>query len=149
MARSRGGSGGRGIAGVRGGAGLFQTVRNPANAALVFRNRTITVLRGTVADEFGDVSDVGQPLHTGIPAALAEKTDVVYDAATQREQVIRSVTCIVPNWADIIDSDTLQDEATGYYYIVLGIEARPGIGYYPPDKILSLKMRSAVTIASD
>ena len=30
MARSRGGSGGNGVAGVRGGAGLFQTTRNPA-----------------------------------------------------------------------------------------------------------------------
>lgn len=148
-ARTSGSGGGRGVAGSASGAGLFQIARNPVPAALVFRNRSITVMRGTAVNEFGDRTNVGTPLYTGIPAALAETKDIVYDAATQREQVIRGVTCVVPNWADVQDSDTLMDEATGSFYMVEGIEARPGIGVYPPDKILSLKMRSGVTIASD
>ena len=120
-----------------------------SGALLKFRNRSCTVLRGTAVNAFGDPSDVGQILYTGIPVAIAETTDVVFDAATQREQVIRTITCVVPNWADVQDSDTLQDEATGFFYIVERIEARPGPGYYPADKILGLRMRSGVTIASD
>jgi hypothetical protein len=120
-----------------------------SGAVLKVRNRSITVMRGTAVNRFGDRSNVGTPLYTGIPAAIAEVTETVFDAATQRPQEIRSITCVVPNWADVQDSDTLQDEFTGYFYIVLGQEARPGIGVYPPDKLLSLKMRSGVTIASD
>jgi len=118
-------------------------------ALLKVRNRSLTILRGTAVNAFGDLNDVGEVLHTGIPAAIAETTDVVFDAATQRPQVIRTITCVVPNWADVQDSDTLQDEATGFFYIVERIEARPGPGYYPADKILGLRMRSGVTISSD
>ena len=64
-------------------------------------------MRGSAVDEFGDESDVGQVKYTGIPAAIAETTDVVFDQATQRPQVIRTITCVVPNWADVIDTDTL------------------------------------------
>jgi hypothetical protein len=116
---------------------------------LAFWNRQITVMRGTEADEFGDETDVGTPFYTGIPAALAETTDVVFDAATQRQQVIRSVTCIVPAWADIVDTDTIQDQFTGYFYLIESIQAEPGIGYYPAPKRLSLRLRSGVSIASD
>jgi hypothetical protein len=107
------------------------------------------VLRGTAVNEFGDANNVGTPLYTGIPAAIAETTDVVFDQATQRPQVIRSITCVVPNWADIIDTDTLFDPATGWYYVIESQEARPGPGYYPADKLLKLRMRSGVTIAGN
>ena len=100
-------------------------------------------------DSLGDASDVGTPLYTGIPAALAEVNETVFDAATQRLSTIRDIKAVVPGWADIISSDTLQDPATGWYYIVLSIENEPGIGYYPPRKLLSLKERSGVSVASD
>lgn len=120
-----------------------------ATALLKFRNRRINTYRGVAYDELGDPSDVGALHLTGVPVAIAETTDTVFDAATMRQQIVRTITCVAPNWADIIDSDTLQDEATGFFYIVESIEARPGPGYYPPDKLLTLRMRSGVTIASD
>ena len=112
-------------------------------------NRQMNTFRGLTANAYGDLSDVGVPYLTGVQAALGETTDTVFDAATQRQQIIRSVTCTVPNWADVIDTDTLQDSFTGYYYLIEAIEAQPGIGYYPPPKILTLRMRSGVTIGSD
>lgn len=118
-------------------------------AVLKFMNRRLTVYRGMVVDEFGDESDVGTALYTAIPAAIAEISETVYDAATQRPQTIRAVKCRVPGWADIQASDTIQDELTAYFYIVLSLEAEPSVGYYPPFKILDLKMRSGITIASD
>ena len=138
---SRGGPGRAGAPSVPAGAG--------ANAALRFMNRRLSVLRGTSVDSLGDASDVGTPLYTGIPAALAEVNETVFDAATQRLSTIRDIKAVVPGWADIISSDTLQDPATGWYYIVLSIETEPGIGYYPPRKLLSLKERSGVSVASD
>jgi hypothetical protein len=120
-----------------------------SGALLKFRNRQCSVLRGTAVNEFGDVSDVGQILYTGIPVSIAEVTDVVFDAATQREQVIRTITCVAPNWADIQDGDTLYDPSNSNFFIVEGIQGRPGPGYFPPDKLLKLRMRSGVTIASD
>ena len=119
-----------------------------APSLLRFRNRSISVMRGTSADAFGDLSDVGQPYLTGIPAAIAETTDVVFDQATQRPQIIRTITCVLPNWADIIDTDTLYDPATGYYYLIESQQARPGPGYYPADRILTLRMRSGISLAS-
>jgi hypothetical protein len=143
MARTRTASGGPGKAGapsVRTGSG--------SGTVLKYMNRRISTYRGTSVDGFGDVSDVGSPLYTGIPAAIAEISEVVFDAATQRQSTIRSVRGAVPGWADIISSDTLQDPATGCYYIVLSLEAEPGIGYYPPRKLLELKERSGVSIQS-
>jgi hypothetical protein len=107
------------------------------------------VLRGTAVNEFGDASDVGQVKYTGIPVSIEETTDVVFDAATQREQIIRTITCVAPNWADIQDGDTLYDPSNGNFFIVESIQGRPGPGYFPPDKLLKLRMRSGITLASD
>jgi hypothetical protein len=148
MARARSaGSNGGGLAGaaaLRGGTGTSGT-----NVVLKFRNRAINTYRGVAANAYGDLSDVGTLYLTGVPAAIAETTDVVFDAATQRQQIIRTVTCVLSAWVDVIDTDTLEDPFTGFYYMITSLEARPGIGYYPADKILSLRLRSGVSISSD
>jgi len=120
-----------------------------SGALLKFRNRAVSVLRGTAVNEFGDASDVGQVKYTGIPVSIEETTDIVFDAATQREQIIRTITCVAPNWADIQDGDTLYDPSNGNFFIVESIQGRPGPGYFPPDKLLKLRMRSGITLASD
>jgi hypothetical protein len=148
MARARSaGSNGGGLAGaaaLRGGTGT-----SGANVVLKFRNRLATTYRGTEANAYGDESDVGITYLTDVPVAIAETTDVVFDAATQRQQTVRSITAVFPAWADIIDTDTVQDTTTGYFYEIESMQARPGIGYYPADKIVSLRMRSGVSISSD
>jgi hypothetical protein len=144
VARTRTASGGPGRAGaasVKAGSG--------GGTVLRYQNRQISSYRGTSVDEFGDLSDVGSPLYTNLPAAIAEVDEVVFDAATQRPQTIRSVKAIVPGWCDIQASDTLQDSFTGWFYIVTSLEAEPGIGYYPARKLLTLKERSGVSVASD
>lgn len=135
--------GGKGLAG-KGGAGS-----SGAAAVLRFRVRQFTVMRGTAANAYGDETDVGNVLYTGVPVAYAETTDTVFDAATQRQQTVRSISAVFPSWADVQDTDTLQDESTGNYYMVESMQERPGIGFYPPDKILALRMRSGVSTGSD
>ena len=55
---------------------------------------------------------------------------------------------MVPDWADILTSDTLMDERTGNYYMIIDIQVQPTLGT-PPDKILTLRWRSGVTPGSD
>ncbi|MCX4750903.1 hypothetical protein OG455_41215 [Kitasatospora sp. NBC_01287] len=136
MARTRTARGGSG--GATGGAG-----------ALRFLNRTITIMRGVEANPYGDLSDVGIPRYTGVQAAIAETSQTYFDAASQRNQIIRAIECIVPAWVDVETTDTLMDESTGYYYMIEGIREQPGIGYYPAPKVLTLRMRSGINVTSD
>jgi hypothetical protein len=109
---------------------------------------TITIMRGTTANRFGDRTDVGTPLHAGVPAALVESSKQVFDRATQRPQTIRTITCVLPSWADVTDADTIRDESTGSYYMVQSIQVQPTLGP-PPDLLLTLRSRSGVTPATD
>jgi hypothetical protein len=136
MARKRVARGGNG--GATGSAGTLK-----------FMNRTITIMRGLQVNLYGDLSDVGIPRYVGVQAALAETEQTYFDAASQRNQIIRSIECHVPAWVDIQTTDTIMDEATGRYYMIEGVREQPGIGYYPAPKILSLRMRSGVNVDSD
>jgi hypothetical protein len=111
-------------------------------------NTTVSVLRGTEVNHYGDKTNVGVPLYTGIPAALVESSKQVFDRASQRHQVIRTTTCVIPDWADILSTDTLVDEASGNAYMVESVTLQPTLGP-PPDKILILRWRSGVSVGSD
>lgn len=115
-------------------------------AVLRFMNRRISVLRGTTVNDWGDKTNVGTPLYTNVPAAIAETAEQSFDPATERPQIIRSIKAAVPGWADIELTDTLLDPATGWYYMPEEIWDEPGIGIYPPRKLMTLRMRSGVTV---
>lgn len=112
-------------------------------------NTTLSVLRGTTVNQYGDKTNVGTPLYTGIPAAAVETAKQSYDRASQRFQTIRTIMCTVPTWADILDTDTLINEATGDAYMVEAIVQQPTLGPPPDFKMLTLRMRSGVSIESD
>jgi hypothetical protein len=112
-------------------------------------NRRVTILRGETANAYGDLSDVGTPYLTGVPAAIAETSQSAFDAATQRLSVIRAIKCIMPGWAGVQETDTLLDPATGWAYMIEDLQQEPGLGYYPPRTILTLRLRSGVTVAGD
>jgi hypothetical protein len=111
-------------------------------------NTTITIMRGTATSRFGDRTDVGTPLHTGVPAALTETSKTVFDRSTARPQTIRTTMCVVQEWTDVTLADTIRDERSGNYYMIESIQEQPTLGP-PPDKILTLRSRSGVTPASD
>ena len=120
-----------------------------ATAVMRVMDRRVTVLRGRDVSPYGDVSDVGRPLYTGIPAAIAEVKQQSFDPATQRPSIIRAIEARVPSWADIETTDTLLDPATGSYYMIEDISAEPGYGLYPPCKRLTLRQRSGVSVAGE
>jgi hypothetical protein len=111
-------------------------------------NTTISVLRGTNVNQYGDKTNVGTPLYTGIPAGLVESSKRSFDRASQRYQVVRTTTCVVPDWADILSSDTLIDETSGNTYMIESVTLQPTLGP-PPDKLLTLRWRSGVSVQSD
>lgn len=113
-------------------------------------NTTLTIMRGTEANAYGDLSDVGAPIYTGVPAAVVESSKVVFDPATQTPRTIRTSTCVVASWVDVLTSDTLLDESTGSYYMINDIQQQPtGPTGIAPDKILTLRWRSGVSAGSD
>lgn len=112
-------------------------------------NRTFTICRGTEVNSHGDLTDVGLPIARGVPGALAEVSHETFDRSSQTRRTIRKVTAKFAAWVDVTDDDTLIDEFTGYAYVIESMQEEPGIGYYPPIKILTLDMRSGVSVASD
>lgn len=135
MARARQARGGSGPSG--------------AGAVLKFRTRLLNTYRGTEANPYGDLSDVGVAYLTGVPAALAETSQTYFDAATQRNQIVREILCRVDAWVDIITTDTIEDTTTGLFYMIEGMKAEVGIGFYPAPKILTLRERAGVALPSD
>lgn len=112
-------------------------------------DRRITILRGTTANQYGDLSDVGTPYLENVPAAIAETSQKAFDPATQRPSIIRSIQGVVPGWAAVETTDTLLDPATGNYYLIENVEAEPGFGFYPPRQILTLRQRSGVSVQGE
>jgi len=109
---------------------------------------TVSVLRGTETNQYGDRTNVGQPVYTGIPAALVESAHRSYDRAAQRYQVLRTSIAVVPDWADIRTSDTLVDERTCTAYMVEAVTMQPTLGP-PPDKVCDLRARSGVSVQAN
>lgn len=113
-------------------------------------NTHLTIMRGTTANAYGDLTDVGQPIYARVPAAVVESSKVVFDPATQRPQTIRTSTAVVPGWADVLESDTIMDEGSGNFYMIQDITLQPtGPTGIQPDKILTLRWRSGVSAGSD
>ena len=108
----------------------------------------ITTRRGTTSSDYGDVTDAFETYLVSIPAALVEQSRIVFDPATQMPRTVRTFMCVVPSWADILDTDTIQDQTTGGLFEIQTLERQPSLGV-PPDLILTLRERSAAGITSD
>ena len=119
------------------------------SAVLKFRNRTMTIFRGTAIGYYGEEDDIGVVFATGIPAALAETSEVTEDRTEPTRRTVRTFTLVFDSWVDVTLDDTLQDESTGYFFEIQSMQERPGIGMYPPAKILTITMRSGISVASD
>ena len=79
---------------------------------------TISVLRGTETDGFGDERDTDTPHATGIPASLTEQSRRVTTRENPTPRIVRYAVARVPADTDITDQDRVRDERTGATYIV-------------------------------
>jgi hypothetical protein len=79
---------------------------------------TISVLRGTTTDAYGDEQDTDTVVAAGIPASLIEQTRRTTTRDDPTPRVIRYAVGRVTAGTDITDQDRIRDERTGATYIV-------------------------------
>lgn len=85
---------------------------------LAVATTTLTVLRGTTTDAYGDEQDTDTPVHTGIQASLTEQTRRVTTRDNPTPRIVRYAVARVTAGTDITDQDRVRDERTGATYIV-------------------------------
>lgn len=105
----------------------------------------ITILRGTSVDEVGDTLDTLEVYKTGIIAALIEKSHVTWDAATQQRRTVRSINLALPSGTDLLGTDRILDEETGYLYSVQDLTAPSAVGLVPDLEATLLRVTSVTT----
>lgn len=79
---------------------------------------TVTILRGTTLDRYGDEQDTDTIVATGVRASLLEKPVTGTRPASGRKDTPRGYALRVWNGVDIRQDDRVQDERTGYVYVV-------------------------------
>jgi hypothetical protein len=79
---------------------------------------TLTVLRGTTTDVYGDEQDTDTPVATGVIASLVEQSRRVTTRENPTPRIVRYAVARVPAGTDIRDQDRVRDERTGAVYIV-------------------------------
>jgi hypothetical protein len=96
-------------------------------------NATVTVLRGTAEDDWGDEIDAPQPLYRDVPFTLIETAQVVQDPSTQTPRVIRAITGLGPQWLGLQTTDRLRDQGTGDVLIIVDVITQPNLTGAPAD----------------
>lgn len=111
------------------------------------QNAVVDILTGVTVDAYGDDADNMVPRIQGLPAYLAERTERVFDPATQQPRVVRQATCKVPSWAAVVTTDQIRDTLTGNLYIVVDVITPPSLTGLamggPPDTLLTLRRITA------
>ena len=85
---------------------------------LALASTTVTVLRGTTTDVYGDEQDTDTPVATGIPISLSEQSRRVTTRDDPTPRIVRYAVGRATAGTDIRDQDRLRDERTGAVYIV-------------------------------
>lgn len=106
-------------------------------------NTLVTVFRGTTKNAFGDDVDSNTPYLEHIPAILTETGRTIQDPSSETPRTIRQVTCHLPPWTGVLNTDRLFDESTSDTYIILGVTRPPTLFGAPVDTMLQLKRVTA------
>ncbi|MFB7111730.1 hypothetical protein [Streptomyces sp. NPDC056291] len=102
-------------------------------------NTTISVLRGTTLDEFGDEVDSDTVVASGIPCSLIERVRRAYTPESATPRVVRYSVGRVNADTDIREADRVKDERTDRIYIVQAVSQIGGPGMVD-DLMLDLKV---------
>jgi hypothetical protein len=90
---------------------------------LAVATTTLSVLRGTTADAYGDEQDTDTVVHTGVRAALTEQARRVTTRDDPTPRIVRYAVGRVTAGTDITDQDRVRDERTGAVYIVEAVSS--------------------------
>jgi hypothetical protein len=92
---------------------------------------TVTVLRGTSTDEFGDELDVDTAVYTGLPFSLIEQSRRIFDPATGTPRIVRTVYGRANAGTDLQTTDRLRDERSQAVYVINAVTQQTGVGGTP------------------
>lgn len=101
-------------------------------------NCTVSVLRGTSTNAYGDVLDNNTVAASGIPAFIAVQSRTVTDAASQTPRVVQTIRGALGSAVDIQDTDQLRDDTHGVTYAVEAV-TQPLAAGITPDLELELR----------
>lgn len=79
---------------------------------------TVSVLRGSTTDDFGDAVAADTVAASGIPASILEQRRTVFVREENRVQQVLYATGRVPGDTDVRPDDRLRDEVSGDTYRV-------------------------------
>lgn len=79
---------------------------------------TVTILRGTADDVYGDPGDNDTVAASGIRASILEQRQTAFTPADNRVLVGRFFTARLPYDTDVLESDRIRDERTGDIYVI-------------------------------
>jgi hypothetical protein len=79
---------------------------------------TISVLRGTTTDGYGDPADGSTAVATGVVASILEQRQRTTTPVDGQPRVVRYFTARVPHGTDVRAGDRIKDEQTLTVYIV-------------------------------
>ena len=79
---------------------------------------TVTVLRGTSTDDYGDPTDTLTEVMTELPASILERTQRVSKFGERAPQIITYYTCRLPGNTVLQADDRIKDETTGIIYVM-------------------------------
>ncbi|WP_050369931.1 hypothetical protein [Streptomyces acidiscabies] len=91
-------------------------------------NTTLSVLRGTTTDEFGDEADNSTVIASGLPASLIEQVRQSYTPENPTPRVVRYSIARVNADTDIRETDRVKDERSNRTYIVQAVSQTGGLG---------------------
>jgi hypothetical protein len=83
-----------------------------------YATTTVSVLRGTAVDEYGDELDTDTVAASGIRASIIERSVRDIDPSSGDARTLRRVTGRVASDVDIRDGDRIRDDRTGVVYAV-------------------------------
>jgi hypothetical protein len=112
-------------------------------------NTTVTILRGTATDNYGDVMDAGVPVYSGVIAFISVPSQspfrpivfgaTIYQPASEMPSTTREILCSLPGGTDITNEDQILDERTGILYTVELVSQLGMVGGLLPDLQLTLR----------
>ena len=106
---------------------------------------TVSILRGTGYNDAGDLVDTQDVYKTGIVAALIEKNSTTWDAATQQRRTVRRINLTLPSTTDVLGSDQILDEETGYLYSITSLTQPNAVGIVPDLDLVLQRVTSVTT----
>jgi hypothetical protein len=103
------------------------------------QNTTVSLLRGTATDAYGDTVDAAVPVLSGVPAVVIERSQSVLDPATQTPMIVRSTVCVVPQWTGALATDQIRNDRTGDTFAIEDILLPDTLMGAPVDITLTLR----------